>query len=238
MGRQFQVLETWNPVGDDAHDDGAGTTLAEDVDAEARGVFEAVREVGGAALLKRLGRVLIFAEEKFGDLVGVAGDQTLEALEFQFDELAADFDLRRAAGGKDEVAHVLAGFQHGSDELRHVEAALNECGGRRICGHGSPEKMITMEQGTASGARGAWPVAALWVLPDFTGRGRESGVCWGTGKLIWLLADCKQRVQEHRQECLCHKEHVNGYWGLEAESRKVATLDFSLERSSSRRYIM
>src|SRR5882762_4529854 len=54
--------------------------------------------------------------------------------------------------------------------------------------------MIAMEQGTASGARGAWPVAALWVLPDFTGRGRESSGWRGTGNAIWLLASCKQGV--------------------------------------------
>src|SRR5258705_8210382 len=192
LGRQFQVVEVGNAIRNHAHDDGAGTALAEDVDAEAPDILEAVREVGGAAFLELLGCVLIFAEEDFGDLIGVAGDQAFEALEFQFDELAADFDLRGATGREDEVADVLAGFQHGSDELRHVEAALNECGGRRICGHGSPEKMIAMEQGTASGAREAWPVAALWVLPDFTGRGRESSGWWGTGRPIWLLANCKQ----------------------------------------------
>src|SRR5258708_38712244 len=82
MGRQFQVLETWNPVGDDAHDDGAGTTLAEDVDAEARGVFQAIREIGGAVLLEFLGGVLIFPEEEFGDLIGVTGDRHSRPLNF------------------------------------------------------------------------------------------------------------------------------------------------------------
>jgi hypothetical protein len=56
----------------------------------------------------------------------------------------------------------------------------------------------------------------------------------------------ERKMQEHRpfeftqgkQECLCHGEHVGAYWGLEAESMKAATLDFSLERSSSRKYIM
>jgi hypothetical protein len=48
----------------------------------------------------------------------------------------------------------------------------------------------------------------------------------------------ERKMQEHSQEWLCHREWAGGYWGLEAESRKAATLDFSLERSSSRRYIM
>src|SRR6267143_2458830 len=60
--------------------------------------------------------------------------------------------------------------------------------------------MIAMEQGTASGAREAWPVAALWVLPDFTGRGRESSGWRGTGRPIWLLASCKQGAGGKRKE--------------------------------------
>ena len=37
---------------------------------------------------------------------------------------------------------------------------------------------------------------------------------------------------------LCLQNQVADYCGLEAESIKAATLDFSLVRSSSRRYIM
>src|SRR5208283_1305815 len=125
LGGQFQIGETRDAVGDDAHDDGATAALAEDVDAEARGVFEAVGKIGGAVEFEFLGGVFIFADQGSGDLFGVAGDQAFEALEFEFDELPADFDLRRAAGGKDEVADVLAGLEHGGDELRNVETALN-----------------------------------------------------------------------------------------------------------------
>jgi hypothetical protein len=70
--------------------------------------------------------VLILANKKFCNLVSVTGNEALETFEFQFDELSADFDLRRAAGGEDEVANVLAGFQHGADELWDVKAALDE----------------------------------------------------------------------------------------------------------------
>ena len=65
------------------------------------------------------------ANEELRDLIGVTGHQAFEALEFQFNQLAADFDLRRAARGEYQVADVFAGFQHGADELWHVEAALD-----------------------------------------------------------------------------------------------------------------
>src|SRR5262245_57685254 len=41
--REVELLKTWNVVGNNAHDDGAATTLFEDVDAKARHAGDAVR---------------------------------------------------------------------------------------------------------------------------------------------------------------------------------------------------
>ena len=40
------------------------------------------------------------------DVVGVRGSQALQAFEFQFNELAADLDLRSAPGRENQVADV------------------------------------------------------------------------------------------------------------------------------------
>jgi len=104
--RQMQVLEAGDVLGNDAHDDGATATLAEDIHAEARGTFEAVGKIGRALGFQFVGGVYIVADDGARDVLGVRGGQALEALEFQLDELAADLDLGSAARRKDQVADV------------------------------------------------------------------------------------------------------------------------------------
>src|ERR1700730_10651083 len=109
---------------DTAHHDGATPALAEDVDAETRGFFQSIGKVSGTVFLEFQGSMLVLAEEEFGNVLRVLRGEAFEPLEFQFDELTADFHLWRAAGGKDQVADVIARLQHGTNELRDAERTL------------------------------------------------------------------------------------------------------------------
>src|SRR6267142_3572855 len=114
-GREFQVIEAGNFVGDNAHDDGATAALTENVDAKAAHARKAIGEVGRAVCIELAKRMFIFAHDVVGDGLGVGGGKALEAFVFEFDELAADFDLRGATRRKDEVANMGIRLQHGSD---------------------------------------------------------------------------------------------------------------------------
>ena len=74
--------------------------------------------------------MLIFAHDVVGDGLGVRGCEALQALVFELDELATDFDLGGAAGRKDKVADMPIGLEHGGDELSGVNNALGRCRGR------------------------------------------------------------------------------------------------------------
>src|SRR5882757_6786964 len=91
-GREFQVIEAGNFVGDNAHDDGATATLTENVDAKAAHARKAIGEVGGTVLIEFVQRMLIVAHDVVGDGLGVGRGKAFEALVFELDELAADFD--------------------------------------------------------------------------------------------------------------------------------------------------
>jgi len=134
---KMQLLERRDLVRDDAHDDGAASALPEDVDAKPRGIFQPIGNIRGAFFFELSNGVLIVAEEHLGDLLRIVRHKAFEAFEFQFDKLAADFDLGGAAGGEDEIADMVAGAEHGQDELRNLEGALDRWQGRR-CGHDSP----------------------------------------------------------------------------------------------------
>src|SRR5882762_714851 len=97
-GREFQVIEAGNLVGDNAHDDGATATLAENVDAKAAHARKAIGEVSRAVCIELAKRMFVFAHDVVGDGLGVGGGKAFEAFVFEFDELAADFDLRGATG--------------------------------------------------------------------------------------------------------------------------------------------
>src|ERR1700682_5779907 len=135
---ELEVIEAGNLVGDYAHHDGATAALAEDVDAKTADAGEAVGKVGGAVLIELAEGMLVVAHDVLGEGFGVGGGEAFEAFVFQLDELAADFDLRGAAGREDEVADVRVGLEHCSDELRGVNDALSWLGRRRCgrCFHG------------------------------------------------------------------------------------------------------
>src|SRR5208283_5787873 len=84
---KVQVLKRGDFVGDDAHHDCAASALAEDVDTETGGIFQAVGKIGGAFFFQLASGVFVVAQKRFGDLLGVVGHQAFKSLEFQFDEM-------------------------------------------------------------------------------------------------------------------------------------------------------
>ena len=71
---------------------------------------KAIGKVGGAVLIQLAERVLVFAHDVVRDGLGIGGGKAFQAFVFQLDELAADFDLRGAAGREDEIADVPVGL--------------------------------------------------------------------------------------------------------------------------------
>src|SRR3984893_11224711 len=127
---EMQIIERRNVVGNDTHDDGATAALMENVDAETAAIFQAIGNVGGAFGFQFLGGVFVVADNGPGDLQSVVNGEAFQALVFQFDELAADFDLGGAAGRENEIADLRIGLQHGRNHLRNVNGAMNRRYGR------------------------------------------------------------------------------------------------------------
>ena len=80
--------------------------------------------------------MVVLADQIVSDQLRIVRAETLKALEFQFDEFAADFDLWRAARRKNEVADMRARLEHRGDELRGLDAPLScwslRCGTHEI----------------------------------------------------------------------------------------------------------
>src|SRR5947207_2745854 len=94
-----------------------------------RAARKANAKVSRAVLLELADRRLVLPHDVVGNRESVLRTETLQTLIFELHELAADFDLRGAAGRENQVADVRAGLQHGSDELRRMNRSL--CGRRR-----------------------------------------------------------------------------------------------------------
>src|SRR5215472_3888159 len=62
LRRQAERFEIGNGAGNDAHHDGAGAALGEDVDAKARNFGKAVGDIAGALLFKFLERHRVAAD--------------------------------------------------------------------------------------------------------------------------------------------------------------------------------
>src|SRR5213592_864026 len=108
----MQLIESGDFVRDDAHDDGATSSLLEDVYAETRHARDSVGKIRGAILLELARRRLVFSHNVVGDGESVLQTYTLQSFIFELHELAAHFDLRGAAGRENQVANVRAGLQH------------------------------------------------------------------------------------------------------------------------------
>ncbi len=64
------------------------------------------------------------------------GQEPFDAAKRQLHEFAADLDLGRVPGRKDQIAYVLASFEHGCDQLRRGEGRLR-LRLSAVCGCGS-----------------------------------------------------------------------------------------------------
>src|SRR5437764_4412275 len=106
----MQLLKSGNVVRNDPHDDGAAPALFENIHAKTRYAREAVGQVRRPFLLEFADRSLVLAQDVVGNGVRVLRGQTLKAFIFQFDQLAADLDLRGSPGRKNQVADVRAGL--------------------------------------------------------------------------------------------------------------------------------
>src|SRR5207302_4923581 len=116
--RKLEVLEARNFIGDHAHHDGVTSTLPENIDAESADRRDGVSEVGGAFFFQLLPSVTEGSDQIVGDLAGMLRREPLEPLKFQFHQLAAALDLWGVTRGENQIAHLLATFQHCGNELR------------------------------------------------------------------------------------------------------------------------
>jgi len=79
-----------------------------------------------------------FSHQFVGNRPGIVRLEHLQAFEFQFHQLSADFHLRGAARGKNQVADVTTALEHGGDQLRYAKGLLLRLGdGFRRCGSDS-----------------------------------------------------------------------------------------------------
>ena len=118
LRRKPEVLEARNFIGNHAHHDGVTSTLSKNIDAESADRRDGVREVGGAFFFQLLPSVTEGSDQIVGDLAGMLRREPLEPLKFQFHQLAVALDLRRVTRRENQIAHLLAAFQHCGDELR------------------------------------------------------------------------------------------------------------------------
>ncbi len=120
----MQLLESGDFVRNDTHYNGAASALLENIYPETRDARDSVGKVRRAILLELANRRLVFSHDVVGDRLRVLRTETLQSFVFELRELAADFDLRSAAGRENQVADVRAGLQHGGDQLRRVDGSL------------------------------------------------------------------------------------------------------------------
>src|SRR5260370_41732483 len=124
----MQLLESGDFVRNDTHYNGAASALLENIYPETRDARDSVGKVRRAILLELADRRLVFSHDVVGDRERVLRTQTLQSFVFELRELAADLDLRGAAGRENQVAYVRTGLEHGGDELGSVNRSLR---GRR-----------------------------------------------------------------------------------------------------------
>src|SRR5262249_49374087 len=100
-GRQSQLFESRDIVGDDAHDNGATSALFENVHAKTTHAREPIRKVSGSILFQLARRCLVLAHDVVGDKHRVLRSEALQTLELEFLELSAHLDLGGATWRED-----------------------------------------------------------------------------------------------------------------------------------------
>ena len=130
-GGKIQLLEAGNAFRDHAHDDGVAAALAENIHAKAADAGQPVGKVGRSVAFSCFAGCSLLADDVVGDQASIVGQQFLQAFELELDELAADFNLRRAARRKNQIADMTGRLEHGGDQLSSVNVALRS-GGRSL----------------------------------------------------------------------------------------------------------
>ena len=102
---QVKSFEIRDVVRDHPHHDGDAASLCEYVHAESRELWQAVRNVAGAFLSQLVQRVRILGNQVIANSLCVVRAQHADSRDLQLRKLSADFDLRRAAGRKNQVAY-------------------------------------------------------------------------------------------------------------------------------------
>jgi hypothetical protein len=120
----MKILESGNFVWNDAHHHRAAATLLENIYAKARHTRDAIREIRRSVFFEHSNGRLVLAHDVVGDVGGVLRGEALQPLVLQLDELAVYFDLRCAAGRKNQVTYLGVGLQHRGDKLCRVNGSL------------------------------------------------------------------------------------------------------------------
>src|ERR1700730_15788389 len=102
----MQVQEAGNLVWDNAHHHRAASSLLEDIYAEARHTSDSIGKIRGSILFEHPNGRFVLAHDVVGDVAGVLGGEALQSLVLQLQELAVDFDLRRAPRRENQITHL------------------------------------------------------------------------------------------------------------------------------------
>ena len=125
LGRDAELLDRRHAVGDDAQDDRIGPALREHVDAEARALGQAVREVGGARLDQLVREVALARQQAHRDELGVVRQQPLEPGVGDRLQLPVELDLGRTADREVEVGDARGVVEHRLEQ--RVEFEIGHC---------------------------------------------------------------------------------------------------------------
>src|SRR5208283_3737907 len=124
LGGLFQLrgkverMESGNDGRNDAHDNRTASALNEDVDAETRHSRQSVGDVAGALLAQRVDGLFVVADQIGRDSARVIGGKAFAARNLYRVQLTVNFDLRRTAGRKHQIADFFRGAQHSSEQNR------------------------------------------------------------------------------------------------------------------------
>src|SRR5258708_3626715 len=107
LGWQVEIFKAWRPRRDDAHDDRMRASLLKNVDPKAAQAGNTEREVGRTDLLETLRCFFVAADDQLGDAGGLRRREFFDPRNDHWLQLAHQFNLRRAARRKDQIAYLV-----------------------------------------------------------------------------------------------------------------------------------
>ncbi len=133
-GGSFRVFEGGNDIGNHAHDDREGSALPKNIHAKSRHGRHRVGQIRRAFRASSCCAGCWFEPSRSCAICAVwRGQQSFQAAKRQLHQFSAELDLRRVAGRKDQIAHVLTSFSMAAISCG-VEKAGGECGVRPMAG--------------------------------------------------------------------------------------------------------